>query len=43
MGVNQRVVVRVEARRVRSRDHRKLGLPALPVAGSTAQFRQEAS
>jgi PPOX class probable F420-dependent enzyme len=41
--MNKRVVVRVEPRRVRSWDHRKLGLPALPVAGSTAQFRQEPS
>ena len=37
--MNKRVVVRIEPRRVRSWDHRKLGLPAMTVAGSTAQFR----
>lgn len=37
--MNKRVVVRVEPRRVRSWDHRKLGLPVMPVAGSTARFR----
>jgi len=36
MMMNKRVAVRVAARRVRSWDHRKLGLPAMPVAGSTA-------
>jgi hypothetical protein len=28
--------VRIVARRARSWDHRKLGLPAMPVGGSTA-------
>ena len=37
--MNKRVVIRIEPARVRSWDHRKLGLPALPVAGSTARFR----
>jgi len=37
--MNKRVVIRVDPARVRSWDHRKLGLPAMPVAGSTA--RQE--
>ena len=34
--MNKRVAVRIVAERVRSWDHRKLGLPAMPVAGSTA-------
>ena len=34
--MNKRVVVRVDVRRTRSWDHRKLNLPAMPVAGSTA-------
>jgi len=34
--MNKRVVVRVDPLRVRSWDHRKLGLPEMPVAGSTA-------
>lgn len=34
--MNNRVVVRVEPTRVRSWDHRKLGLPAMPLSGSTA-------
>jgi PPOX class probable F420-dependent enzyme len=36
MMMNKRVAVRVVADRVRSWDHRKLGLPPMPVAGSTA-------
>ncbi len=36
--MNKRVVIRVDPVRVRSWDHRKLGLAALPVAGSTAQY-----
>jgi PPOX class probable F420-dependent enzyme len=36
--MNNRVVVRVEPNRVRSWDHRKLGLPELPLAGSTAAY-----
>jgi PPOX class probable F420-dependent enzyme len=36
--MNKRVVVRVDVGRTRSWDHRKLGLPAMPVAGSTAEF-----
>jgi PPOX class probable F420-dependent enzyme len=36
--MNKRVVVLVDPVRVRSWDHRKLGLPALPVGGSTAQY-----
>jgi PPOX class probable F420-dependent enzyme len=36
--MNKRVVIRVDPVRVRSWDHRKLGLPALPVAGSTARY-----
>lgn len=36
MMMNKRVAVRIAPRRVRSWDHRKLGLPPMPVAGSTA-------
>ncbi|CRK54128.1 Pyridoxal 5'-phosphate synthase [Rhodococcus sp. RD6.2] len=38
MMANKRVAVRVKADRVRSWDHRKLGLPEMPVSGSTAQY-----
>lgn len=34
--MNKRVAVRIVANRVRSWDHHKLGLPAMPIAGSTA-------
>jgi PPOX class probable F420-dependent enzyme len=36
--MNKRVAVRVEPNRVRSWDHRKLGMDAMPLAGSTAQY-----
>ena len=36
--MNKRVMVRVDVDRVRSWDHRKLGLPQLPVSGSTARY-----
>lgn len=36
MMMNKRVAVRINPTRVRSWDHRKLGLPAMPLAGSTA-------
>lgn len=36
--MNKRVVVRVVPERVRSWDHRKLGMPSMPLAGSTAEF-----
>ena len=36
--MNKRIVVRVDPVRVRSWDHRKLGQPAMPLAGSTAEF-----
>jgi len=36
--MNKRVVVRVEPTRTRSWDHRKLGLPEMPLGGSTAEF-----
>jgi PPOX class probable F420-dependent enzyme len=36
--MNKRVVVRVESGRVRSWDHRKLGMDPMPVAGTTAEF-----
>ncbi|MGK8500635.1 PPOX class F420-dependent oxidoreductase [Nocardia asiatica] len=35
--LHKRVAVRVVPERLRSWDHRKLGLPAMPLAGSTAQ------
>jgi len=34
--LHKRVAVRLEVDRVRSWDHRKLGMPAMPVGGSTA-------
>lgn len=36
MMMNKRVAVRIVTDRVRSWDHRKLGLPAMPLAGTTA-------
>jgi len=36
MMMNKRVGVRLNTTRTRSWDHRKLGMPAMPVAGSTA-------
>jgi PPOX class probable F420-dependent enzyme len=33
-----RIAVRVVPSRIRSWDHRKLGMPAMPVAGSTAKY-----
>ncbi|GAB3130227.1 PPOX class F420-dependent oxidoreductase [Tsukamurella serpentis] len=36
--MNKRVAVRLRAERVRSWDHRKLGMPAMPVSGSTAEY-----
>jgi PPOX class probable F420-dependent enzyme len=36
--MNKRIVVRVDVDRVRSWDHRKLGQPEMPLAGTTAQF-----
>jgi len=36
MMMNKRVVIRIEPQRVRSWDHRKLGLDPMPVSGSTA-------
>jgi PPOX class probable F420-dependent enzyme len=36
--MNKRVVVRVEPTRVRSWDHRKLGMDPVPPGGSTAQY-----
>jgi PPOX class probable F420-dependent enzyme len=37
--MNKRVVIRIDPVRVRSWDHRKLGLPSTPVTGSTAPYR----
>ncbi len=36
--MHNRISVRVRAERTRSWDHRKLGLPSMPLGGSTAQF-----
>ncbi len=36
--MNKRIAVRVAVARVRSWDHRKLGLPQMPLAGTTADF-----
>jgi PPOX class probable F420-dependent enzyme len=36
--MNKRVIVRIDPVRVRSWDHRKLGLPDMPLAGTTAEF-----
>jgi PPOX class probable F420-dependent enzyme len=36
--MHKRIVIRVDPVRVRTWDHRKLGLSALPVAGSTARY-----
>ncbi|WP_031465027.1 pyridoxamine 5'-phosphate oxidase family protein [Sciscionella sediminilitoris] len=35
--LHKRVAVRVDAERMRSWDHRKLGLPEMPLGGSTAE------
>jgi PPOX class probable F420-dependent enzyme len=36
--LNKRVAVRVDVERIRTWDHRKLGMPPMPVGGSTAEF-----
>jgi PPOX class probable F420-dependent enzyme len=36
--MNKRIVVRVDVERIRTWDHRKLGLGAMPLAGTTAQY-----
>ena len=36
--MNKRIAVRVSVDRVRSWDHRKLGIPEMPVSGTTAEF-----
>jgi PPOX class probable F420-dependent enzyme len=36
--MNKRIAVRVAVDRVRSWDHRKLGLPAMPLSGTTARY-----
>jgi PPOX class probable F420-dependent enzyme len=36
--VRKRVAVRLEVERVRSWDHRKLGMDSMPVGGTTAEF-----
>lgn len=34
--LNKRVAVRVDVERIRSWDHKKLGMPSMPIGGSTA-------
>jgi PPOX class probable F420-dependent enzyme len=36
--LNKRVAVRVDVERIRTWDHRKLGMPPMPVGGSTAEY-----
>jgi PPOX class probable F420-dependent enzyme len=36
--MNNRICVRVVPSRLRSWDHRKLGMPAMPIGGSTAEY-----
>jgi PPOX class probable F420-dependent enzyme len=36
--MNKRIAVRIAVDRVRSWDHRKLGLPAMPLGGTTARY-----
>ncbi len=36
--MNKRIVVKITPTRIRSWDHRKLGLPAMPLGGTTAEF-----
>lgn len=36
--LNKRIAVRIDVDRVRSWDHRKLGMDPIPLGGSTAQF-----
>ena len=36
--LNKRVAVRVDVERIRTWDHRKLGMAAMPLSGSTAPF-----
>ena len=41
MMMNKRVAVRVDAKRTRTWDHRKLGLDRMPLTGSTARYLPE--
>ena len=36
--LNKRIAVRIDADRVRSWDHRKLGMDPIPLGGTTAEF-----
>ena len=36
--MNKRIIVRIDGERTRSWDHRKLGQPAMPLAGTTAEM-----
>lgn len=39
--LNKRIAVRVRQHRIRSWDHRKLGLPAIPLGGTTAPQQED--
>ncbi|WP_422743652.1 pyridoxamine 5'-phosphate oxidase family protein [Mycobacterium sp. WMMD1722] len=39
--MNNRIAVRVVPERLRSWDHRKLGMPEIPLGGSTAQYLEQ--
>jgi PPOX class probable F420-dependent enzyme len=39
MMMNKRIAIRLVVKRTRSWDHRKLGMPSMPLAGSTAPAR----
>lgn len=39
--MNKRIAVRVAVDRVRSWDHRKLGLPEMPLSGTTARYLEQ--
>ena len=41
MMMNKRVAVRVDPKRVRTWDHRKLGMDPVPLAGSTAEYLEK--
>ena len=36
--LNKRIAVRVESTRIRTWDHRKLGMDPIPLGGTTAAF-----
>jgi hypothetical protein len=40
MMLNKRIAVRVDPERIRSWDHRKLGMDPMPLGGTTAAYLQ---